>query len=95
MCSDSERAALQKWLEQALADIMNHPSAWPFLKPVDATEVSDYYSVIKDPIGRQSTIISYHLFIIFRFANNIRKIGRKALLHCQGNILRRSSPYVC
>lgn len=54
MLSEQEKAGLQKWLEQALADIMNHPSAWPFLKPVDAQEVSDYYLVIKDPIGMLS-----------------------------------------
>ena len=26
--------------------------AWPFLEPVNADEVPDYYDVITDPIGR-------------------------------------------
>lgn len=34
-----------------MTDIMSHPSAWPFLKPVDPNEVPDYYEVIKNPIG--------------------------------------------
>lgn len=25
--------------------------AWPFLEPVDPSEVPDYYAVIKDPMG--------------------------------------------
>jgi len=52
--SEKEKAGLQKFLEQALSDIMNHPSAWPFLKPVDPNEVNDYYTVIKDPIDLQT-----------------------------------------
>jgi len=52
--SETEKVALYKWLEQALADIMNHPSAWPFLKPVDPNEVKDYYEVIKNPMDLQT-----------------------------------------
>lgn len=29
----------------------NHPSSWPFRKPVDRDEVPDYYDVIRFPMG--------------------------------------------
>lgn len=38
-------------LQQVLDDLLNEPSAWPFLKPVDAALVHDYYNVITHPIG--------------------------------------------
>ena len=30
----------------------SHKSAWPFLDPVDASEVPDYYDVVKEPMGK-------------------------------------------
>lgn len=30
--------------------MQNHPSAWPFLQPVNRDEVTDYYDVIKEPM---------------------------------------------
>lgn len=30
----------------------SHKSAWPFIDPVDASEVPDYYNVIKEPMGK-------------------------------------------
>ncbi|CRK99537.1 CLUMA_CG012856, isoform A [Clunio marinus] len=33
-----------------LKDIQCHKSAWPFIDPVDANEVPDYYNVIRDPM---------------------------------------------
>lgn len=30
----------------------SHKMAWPFLEPVDPNEVPDYYTVIKDPMGK-------------------------------------------
>lgn len=33
-----------------LAAVRAHPDAWPFAKPVNALEVSDYYDVIKYPM---------------------------------------------
>jgi histone acetyltransferase len=38
-------------LQQVLNDLQNDASAWPFQKPVDAGVVTDYYSVIKTPMG--------------------------------------------
>ena len=32
--------------------LQTHPSAWPFIKPVDKTEAPDYYDHIKFPMGR-------------------------------------------
>lgn len=31
-------------------EMQNHPSNWPFLQPVNRTEVPDYYEVIKEPM---------------------------------------------
>jgi len=44
------RASLSKWLQEVLELVRAHPSAWPFLEPVDTVEVYDYLTVIKDPI---------------------------------------------
>lgn len=30
----------------------SHKMAWPFLEPVNADEVPEYYDVITDPIGK-------------------------------------------
>jgi hypothetical protein len=49
--SDEEYQTLQHTLKEVLRKIKDHPSAWPFLQPVDASEVPDYYEIIKDPIG--------------------------------------------
>ena len=32
----------------------SHKMAWPFLEPVNADEVPEYYDVITDPIGESS-----------------------------------------
>jgi len=48
--SETDKAALQKFLEQVLEDLISHENSWPFLKPVDPAEVPDYYEFIKDPI---------------------------------------------
>jgi histone acetyltransferase len=37
-------------LLQLLNEMQNHPSAWPFLQPVNRDEVADYYEVIKEPM---------------------------------------------
>lgn len=39
-------------LQVLLSEIQNHPSAWPFVQPVNREEVPDYYEVIKEPMGK-------------------------------------------
>ena len=38
-------------MERLLKDLQNHPQGWPFLNPVSPEDVSDYYEVIKYPMG--------------------------------------------
>jgi nucleosome-remodeling factor subunit BPTF len=35
-----------------MVTLQSHKMAWPFLEPVDPSEVPDYYAVIKDPMGK-------------------------------------------
>ncbi|CAO1383722.1 unnamed protein product [Diamesa hyperborea] len=37
-------------LHSFLKDILTNKNAWPFIDPVDANEVPDYYNVIKEPM---------------------------------------------
>uniref|UniRef100_A0A5S6QA34 histone acetyltransferase n=2 Tax=Trichuris muris TaxID=70415 RepID=A0A5S6QA34_TRIMR len=41
-------------LKLLLTQLRAHPSAWPFLEPVDAVEVPDYYGFIKYPVDLQT-----------------------------------------
>ncbi|KFD49511.1 hypothetical protein M514_09622 [Trichuris suis] len=41
-------------LKSLLTKLRSHPSAWPFLEPVDAVEVPDYYGFIKYPIDLET-----------------------------------------
>ncbi|KAA1474031.1 Bromodomain-containing protein [Dentipellis sp. KUC8613] len=43
---NAERAAM----ERILSELQNNPSAWPFMQPVNASEVPDYYEIIKSPM---------------------------------------------
>lgn len=47
---DRERVALQSFLSNVLREVFNHRAAWPFLEPVDTSEVPDYLDVVTDPI---------------------------------------------
>jgi histone acetyltransferase len=40
-------------MRQILMELNNHPAAWPFLNPVNVDEVTDYYDVIKEPMGER------------------------------------------
>ncbi|XP_008212302.1 histone acetyltransferase KAT2A [Nasonia vitripennis] len=42
--------SLYNALKSVLTSIKNHSAAWPFLKPVDKSEVPDYYDHIKYPM---------------------------------------------
>jgi len=37
-------------MQKLLTDLQAHPSAWPFMKPVNKEEVQDYYEVRLDII---------------------------------------------
>jgi hypothetical protein len=41
-------------LKILLGHIKGHKSSWPFLEPVNAREVPDYYKVIKEPMGEST-----------------------------------------
>jgi histone acetyltransferase len=43
-------------MERLLADLQGHAVAWAFLQPVNADEVTDYYDVIKEPMGEPSSL---------------------------------------
>jgi histone acetyltransferase len=38
-------------MQRLLTDLQSQSCAWPFLTPVKAEEVLDYYDVIKEPMG--------------------------------------------
>jgi histone acetyltransferase len=52
--ADEESAVLQSQLRQIYNEVKNHPSSWPFRKPVDKEEVPDYYDVIRFPMDLQT-----------------------------------------
>ena len=39
-------------MRRILSDMQADPQAWAFLQPVSAEDVPDYYTVIKNPMGR-------------------------------------------
>lgn len=51
-------------LQQVLNDLQNDPSAWPFVKPVDASVVTDYYNVITNPMGKSIAGNSQHIWLL-------------------------------
>jgi histone acetyltransferase len=52
VCS-SVTPTLQKLLKQVFKEVKNHSHSWPFAEPVNTEEVTDYLTVIKDPIDLQ------------------------------------------
>ncbi|KAJ2637770.1 histone acetyltransferase [Coemansia sp. RSA 1286] len=44
------RSKLNTWQINVVSEMLVHPSAWPFQKPVDQNEVPDYYAVVKEPM---------------------------------------------
>ena len=47
---NTEMAQRLKIIEKLLNDMMKHPDAWPFLKPVFKRDAPDYYEIIKKPM---------------------------------------------
>lgn len=45
-----QRLACHNIIHHLLTSLQAHPSAWPFTKPIDPKEVTDYYQVIKNPM---------------------------------------------
>ncbi|KAJ2147545.1 histone acetyltransferase [Coemansia sp. RSA 678] len=44
------RSKLNTWQINVASEMLVHPSAWPFQKPVDTLEVPDYHMVVKEPM---------------------------------------------
>ena len=38
-------------MKKLLASLVGHADAWPFMTPVDGSQVTDYYEVIEYPMG--------------------------------------------
>lgn len=41
-------------MKHIVSELTKDASSWPFLTPVDIEAVTDYYSYIKDPMGKSS-----------------------------------------
>ena len=39
------------FMERVLKDLTGRSQVWPFLKPVNLSEVPDYYDFVKNPMG--------------------------------------------
>lgn len=46
-------------MKRLLTLLIDHPSAWAFASPVNAAEVTDYYDVIKQPMGMSRLASSF------------------------------------
>jgi hypothetical protein len=51
------KSAEHTFMERLLSDLRQHPLAWAFLQPVNGEEVTDYYDVIKKPMGKPELIL--------------------------------------
>ncbi|KAA1091148.1 histone acetyltransferase [Puccinia graminis f. sp. tritici] len=49
-----QRLACHNIIHHLLTSLQSHPSAWPFTKPINKDEVTDYYSVIKQPMDLET-----------------------------------------
>lgn len=43
--------SVKSLMEKLLQELMEEPKGWAFLKPVDTTDVADYFDIIKHPMG--------------------------------------------
>lgn len=59
-----------------------HKCAWPFIDPVDANEVPDYYNVIKEPMGELNEIYNIKNSPLIVFPHlDLKQIESKILDH--------------
>lgn len=65
-------------MEKLLSDLKGHSSAWPFLQPVNAKEVPDYYEVIAHPMGPSVpfTLLPHSLALSSLFSCLASRISR-------------------
>lgn len=58
--------------------LQSHKSAWPFIDPVDVSEVLDYYNVVTEPMGKfSSSLLKKLTFLTFKFLQISNKLNRK------------------
>ena len=50
------KTPLYNTMRRILSDMQADPQAWAFLQPVSAEDVPDYYTVIKNPMGKVSLL---------------------------------------
>lgn len=51
LINDFPRGSIDFVYDVFIVFLQSHKMAWPFLEPVNADEVPEYYDVIIDPIG--------------------------------------------
>lgn len=49
-----ERGPQHAIMRRLLTDMQNHPASWAFARPVNADEVTDYYTTIKQPMDLET-----------------------------------------
>jgi histone acetyltransferase len=49
--SRPQRPAHYNQMRHLVTELASHRDAWPFQLPVNGDEVTDYYEVIKEPMG--------------------------------------------
>ncbi|MBW0524568.1 hypothetical protein O181_064283 [Austropuccinia psidii MF-1] len=49
-----QRLACHNIIHHLLTTLQNHTSAWPFKEPINPEEVTDYYTIIKNPMDFQT-----------------------------------------
>ena len=69
-----------------LADLAGHEDAWPFGAPVDARDVPDYYTVVKDPMDfatlkERVAAFDAHYAAVDGFVADVRRVFANARLY--------------
>jgi histone acetyltransferase len=58
MARQPVKSTVKALMEKLLADLIAEPKAWAFQHPVDPIDVSDYFDVVKQPMG--TCVINVH-----------------------------------